>query len=348
MTSIVAAAKVQAEFRYDQATVKREILRWLNGHPSLLRLAESFDNALVETRSSVAPIEWVFRARGLEESNNLYREKASELATRAAAECLATAGVRPDQIDLVVSTSCTGFMIPSVDAVVAERLGMRRDLRRLPITEHGCAAGVVALSFANDYLRLHEDQRALVLAVELPSVTFQPGDRRPENIISAAIFGDGAAAVLLSGAPEKGRPSIVASRSVRFANTLDLMGFELKDPGLHIVLSRDIPSVVRREVPQVINEFLAGRSLTRRDLSHFLLHPGGRRILDALEETLGLEPRSLTVSRDVLRTHGNLSSATVLVILHQYLEQGLGSEGELGLMAAFGPGFGAELLLLGW
>lgn len=349
MATIVATATARGEFVYDQQTVKAAIARWLNGaSKSLTRLTDAFDQALVERRSSVAPIEWVFSRRRLEESNDLYKRKAADLATEVAARCLAAAGLRAQDIDLVVSTSCTGFMIPSVDAVVAERLGMKRHLRRLPITEHGCAAGVVALSCARDYLLAHPDDRVLVIAVELPSVTFQIADQRPENVISSALFGDGAAAALLTGAGGATAPRVIATRSVRFENALDVMGFELRDSGLHIVLSREIPALVRREVPGVITEFLASRSLALGDIDHFLLHPGGRRILEALEETLALPPGALEISRGVLRDCGNLSSATVLVILHEYLERSLARAGDLGLMVAFGPGFGAELLLLEW
>ncbi|MFO0982035.1 MAG: 3-oxoacyl-[acyl-carrier-protein] synthase III C-terminal domain-containing protein [Planctomycetota bacterium] len=354
MAAIVATSAVQGEFTYDQGTVKREITRWLNGSSkALLRVADSLDHALVERRSSVAPIDWVFSARRLQESNDVYRAKAVELATRAVQQCLAAAGKSAHDVDLIVSTSCTGFMIPSVDAVIAERLGMRRLLRRLPITEHGCAAGVVALAFATDYLRAHPEHTVLVVAVELPSVTFQPADRRPENIISAAIFGDGAAAALIEGVDRRRQPGggavrLLASQSVRFENALDMMGFELRDSGLHIVLSRDIPAVVRREVPAVIAEFLRSERTSLGEIDHFLLHPGGRKILEALEETLALPEGALAVSRDVLRERGNLSSATVLVILHEYLVRGLARGGDRGLMVAFGPGFGAELLLLRW
>ncbi|MEW6741540.1 MAG: 3-oxoacyl-[acyl-carrier-protein] synthase III C-terminal domain-containing protein [Planctomycetota bacterium] len=349
MNCIIATSHVQGEYVYDQSTVKQRILQWLNGSSSRLQgLADSFDRAIVSSRSSVVPIEWVFSERGIQESNDVYKTKAAELATRATEECLARAGLEPRDVDYVISTSCTGFMIPSVEAVVAERLGMRPDLRRLPITEHGCAAGVVGLTTAADYLVAHPQHKVLVLSVELPSVTFQPGDLREANIISSALFGDGAAAALLAGEAHSGCPRIVAQRSARFANGLDLMGFDLRDSGLHIVLSRKIPAVLQKEVPGLLHSFLAEHGLSLQDINHYLFHPGGRRIIEAFEETMQLPQGALDVTRSVLQRYGNLSSATVLVVLGEYLERGLARPGEIGLMVAFGPGFGAEMALVEW
>lgn len=349
MNSIIATSHVQGEHLYDQATVKERILRWLERSGSdLTRLSKSFENALVSSRSSVMPIEWVFSERSFEASNDVYKEHAADLATRAAEECLREAGLEARDVDLVVSTSCTGFMIPSVDATIADRLDMRTDLRRLPITEHGCAAGVVALTNAADYLVAHPDHRVLVVAVELPSVTFQPGDLSYANVISSTIFGDGAAAALLSGERQAGLPEIVARRSERFPGTTDLMGFDLHDSGLHIVLSRKIPSVLEARVPALLEAFLGENGLTPPEVDHFLFHPGGRKIIEAFERTMRLSAGALDTTRGVLSRFGNLSSATVLVVLREFMQSGVTHAGDTGLMVAFGPGFGAELALLRW
>jgi predicted naringenin-chalcone synthase len=349
MSSIVATATRSAQFEYAQPKIKEHAVAWLNGSSGGLQSALSaFDNGLVARRSSSLPLADVFRVRGLEESNDLYIERSIELATAVTEEALRNAGLRATDVDLFVSTSCTGFMIPSVDAHVAERLKMKPSMRRLPITEHGCAGGAVALAFAHDHLVAHPGHRALVVAVELPSLTFQYRDRSPANVVSAALFGDGAAAVVLSSAPTPGRPRIVRAASHRFADSLDWMGFQLKDSGLHIVLSKEIPRHVRTHARALIDGFLAESGLALGDVRHFLFHPGGRKILEAFEATLGLPKDGLAASRAVLRAHGNLSSATVLFILEEQMKRVVAQPGERGLLIAFGPGFGAELLLLQW
>jgi predicted naringenin-chalcone synthase len=349
MSSLLASAVRSGAFEYEQATVKSHVRAWLNGDGSRReRILSAFDSALVERRSSVVPIEEVFRARSFGASNDLYIRHAVELATDVAQRALARAGLAPDQVDYFVSSSCTGFMIPSLDAHVAERLRMKPTLRRLPITEHGCAGGAVALAHAHDHLLAHPDHKALVVAVELPSLTFQAGDRAPANVVSSALFGDGAAAVVLASAPVAGRPRIVRTGSRRFEKSLDWMGFQLRDSGLHVLLSPEIPRQVRAAAQELVVGFLHECGLALADVDHFLFHPGGRKILEAFEQTLELPRQALAASRRVLRDHGNLSSATVLYIVDDYLSNSIGRAGERGLLLAFGPGFGAEFLLLEW
>jgi len=349
MSSIVATATRAAQFDHAQLEIKEHAVAWLNGASGGLKSALSaFDSGLVARRSSTIPLRDVFRVRGFGESNDLYVERSIELATAVTKEALRRAKRRARDVDLFVSTSCTGFMIPSVDAHVAERLKMKPSLRRLPITEHGCAGGAVALGFAHDHLVAHPGGTALVVAVELPSLTFQYGDRSPANVVSAALFGDGAAAVVLTAEPAKGRPRIVRVASHRFEKSLDWMGFHLEDSGLHIVLSREIPRRIREHARNLIEGFLAECGLALGDVHHFLFHPGGRKILEAFEATLALPRDALAASRAVLRAHGNLSSATVLFILEEHMKHVVAKPGERGLLIAFGPGFGAELLLLQW
>jgi predicted naringenin-chalcone synthase len=334
MSSLLASAVRSGAFEYEQATVKSHVRAWLNGDGSRReRILSAFDSALVERRSSVVPIEEVFRARSFGASNDLYIRHAVELATDVAQRALARAGLAPDQVDYFVSSSCTGFMIPSLDA---------------HITEHGCAGGAVALAHAHDHLLAHPDHKALVVAVELPSLTFQAGDRAPANVVSSALFGDGAAAVVLASAPVAGRPRIVRTGSRRFEKSLDWMGFQLRDSGLHVLLSPEIPRQVRAAAQELVVGFLHECGLALADVDHFLFHPGGRKILEAFEQTLELPRQALAASRRVLRDHGNLSSATVLYIVDDYLSNSIGRAGERGLLLAFGPGFGAEFLLLEW
>ena len=349
MSTVLATATQTGRYEYDQSSVKDQVKVWLNGSGRRLeRVVRAFDHDQVQTRTSVEPIDYIFSKRSFEESNNCYIKHAVELATQVTTQCLENAGLKPTDIDYVISTSCTGIMIPSVDAVVAERLGMKSSLRRLPITEHGCAAGAVALAQAHDYLIAHPEATVLIIAVEIPSLTFQPNDKTPTNVISTALFGDGAAAVILRSTPQAGQPRILQTKSHRFPNSLDWMGFELKNTGLQIVLSREVPDRVREASRAVIEEFLTECDISLEEIDHFLLHPGGGKIIQAFEETLELGPDDLDLSRSVLRRFGNLSSATVLFILHEAIQRRVSRSGDRGLMMAFGPGFGAELLLMDW
>lgn len=355
MASIVATATKSAAHVYPQPEIREHARAWLNG--TLTRKGEgghaahalsAFENGLVEQRSSAIPLEEVFRARSFGASNDRYIECAVELATAVADQALRNAGLAARDVDFFVSTSCTGFMIPSVDAHVAERLGMKPGLRRLPITEHGCAGGAVALGCAHDHLAANPGRVALVVAVELPSLTFQVGDRSPANVVSAALFGDGAAAVVLTSQPRPGFPRITRVASHRFPESLDWMGFKLKDSGLHVILSSEIPRQVLTHARELVVGFLDDSGLAIGDVRHLLFHPGGRKILEAFERTLELPPDALFASRKVLRDHGNLSSATVLFILDEHLRRREARCGDHGLLLAFGPGFGAELVLLQW
>jgi len=250
-------------------------------------------------------------------------------------------------VDLLITVSCTGVMIPSLDAHLANDLGFRPDLRRLPITELGCAAGASALARAADYVRAWPGATVLVVAVELPSLTFQRQDTSQANLISSILFGDGAAAVLVTGRDAHG-PRIVESESFLFPRTLGAMGFDLGSDGFHIVLSRDVPELIRAEVRGLLDRFLTRVGLRRDELSVFILHPGGRKLLAFIEEELALSPADTECSWHVLREYGNQSSASVLFVLHEWLARRTAPPGSHGLLAAFGPGFSADLLLLNW
>lgn len=312
------------------------------------RLLRAYERGLVDTRACVLPIEEVFQPRGFEEKNDIYMRAAADLGEKAVRRALDAAHIRADEVDFFVATSCTGFMIPSVDAVIAHRLGMKNSLSRLPITQHGCAGGVVALRQAQEHLLAHPEHTVLVLAVEIPSVTFQHEDFSPANIISASLFGDGAAAVVLRADGPADLPRILATDSRLFPDSLDLMGFQLRDSGLKIVLSKRVPEAIREHAPTALRDFLGRNGLDDSDIRHFLLHPGGRKIVEGFESTFGLGEGGLDLTRSVLREHGNLSSATVLFVLDAMQRSGRARTNDMGILVAFGPGFGCETLLLGW
>jgi len=352
MATLLALERYVPPYRYDQGEVVPWVREWLEEAPgqAARRLLSVYESAGVRSRASVVPIEDVFRPRDFETQNRRYREIACREGTLLARRALDASGLRPADIDFVVSVSCTGYMIPAVDAHVADALGMGPALARLPITESGCAGGVVGLARALDHLAAHPGRAALVLALEFSSLTFQRWDHSPTNVVSTAIFGDGGAAAVLVG-PEHPRARggslrVRDSASVFFPGTTHLMGFELRNQGLQIVLDKGLAPFVRREIGPAVDGFLTARGLDRGDVTRWVLHPGGRRIVEAMVERLELSPADLAPTEAVLSRHGNMSSVTVLFVLDEILRCHRPEAGALGLLGAFGPGFGAELALV--
>jgi alkylresorcinol/alkylpyrone synthase len=353
MSTLLAVERFLPAYRYPQEEVSRWVREWLreNDAGASERLLSVYASAGVKTRASVVPIEEVFRPGDFETQNNRYREIARVAGVELARRTLESARLAPEEIDLIVSVSCTGFMIPALDAYVADALGMGPRLARLPITESGCAGGVVALARAGDYLAAHPDRTALVLAMEFSSLTFQRWDRSATNVVSTAIFGDGGAAVVLVG-PEHPRAKgpalarLTDAESIFFPATTHLMGFALRNQGLQIVLDKGLAPFVRREVVGAVDAFLGPRHLAKSDVTRWILHPGGRRIIEVMAERLGLHAEDLAPTEDVLSEHGNMSSVTVLFVLDEILRRHRPRPGERGVLGAFGPGFGAEFALL--
>ena len=308
---------------------------------------EVLDNSRIDKRYSLFPVDYLVEPRSLTLKNSEYREHAIALSRQVATEALARANRDASEVDMIISVSCTGFMIPSVEAYLIGDMGFRPDVRRLPITELGCAAGAVGLTRAWEYLRAHPKATVLLIAVELPTLTFQRGDVSQANLISAALFGDGVAAAVISDGAAKG-PAILDSQSYLFPSSIDAMGFDLKDTGFHIVLSREVPQLIRENIGALLEGFLSRNGLTQKQIKAFVLHPGGQKLLGYMQEELGLCACQVQPSWDVLRDYGNLSSASVLFVLHEWMTRGKVKAGELGFLAAFGPGFSAEMLLLQW
>jgi alkylresorcinol/alkylpyrone synthase len=305
------------------------------------------DNAQVHKRHSIFPIEYTVEPRPLSKTNEEYQEHAIALGRRAAEECLAKAGMVPADVDLIITVSCTGYMIPSLDVHLLNLMGFRNNIRRLPITELGCVAGAIALSRARDFLLGAPGKTVLIVAVELPSLTFQRKDLSQGNLISAVIFGDGAAAAILTNQPSSG-PRILDSESFTLPASMDALGFDLRDSGFHIVLSKELPQLVREQIKGLVENFLGRHNLTPGEMTAYLLHPGGQKLLVCIEEELGLQRCHTKFSWDVLRDYGNISSATILFILQEWLTKKQMNQGDYGLVAGFGPGFSSEFLLLQW
>jgi len=305
------------------------------------------DNAQVHNRHSIFPLDYTIEPRALSQTNNEYIEHSVKLGREAAEKCLERAGLRPEDIDLIITVSCTGFMIPSLDAHLIQLMGFRSNIRRMPFTELGCAAGAMAIGRAADYLKAHPGGNVLIISVELPSLTFQRKDISQANLISSILFGDGAAAVIISGNGARG-PKILTSETYTFPDSLGAMGFDLRDSGFHILLAKDVPEMIGASIGDLVRGFLDRNGRKREEIKGWILHPGGARLLGNVETELGLCKCDTQPSWDILGNVGNLSSATILFILQEWLEKRPLKAGEYAMAAAFGPGFSAEFLLLQW
>jgi len=347
--AIVATATAVPEHTISREDVKLYLGRVFDIPERRLEAMMSIvDNAQVHSRQMIFPLDYTIQSRSLEKTNQEYMQHAIELGRRAAEECLQRAGMTPQDIDMIITVSCTGFMIPSLDAHLINLMGFRSDVRRMPFTELGCAAGAMALGRASDYLQSRADGNVLIIAVELPSLTFQRKDISQANLISSILFGDGAAAVIVSGKKSASGPRILVSETYTFPDSLGAMGFDLKDSGFHILLSKDVPEMIGERIEGLVDGFLSRHGVTRDQIRGWILHPGGSRLLGNVEKALGLSKCDTQPSWDVLGNVGNLSSATVLFILQEWMEKRPLKKGDIAMAAAFGPGFSAEFLLLQW
>lgn len=345
---ILATATASPVHTYSTDQILPWLRRWLDARDATLyaRMARLVEAVQIDQRSSALPIEDTFTPRSFEEKNDSYIECAIELAGRAFEQALARAGLQATDIDFIITTSCTGFMIPSLDAHLANRYRMKRALQRLPVLQMGCAGGTAALIYATDYLRAHPDHHVAVIACELPSVTLQLDDLSMANIVSTALFADGTACVLL-GPTDAVRPVIVDKQMTHIHDTADVMGYRLTNSGLRIVLDRAVPEVIAANLESILVPFLARNGRTLQEVDHMIFHPGSIRILERTEAFLAPHGKHVDDAKAVLRRHGNMSSATVLFILARFVDRHLPA-GEVGLMLSFGPGFMGHTLLLEW
>jgi alkylresorcinol/alkylpyrone synthase len=310
-------------------------------NPRFERLMPIYRNAQIDTRYSCVPLEWYGQDHGFAERNELYLENAVELLTQAAREAVEMAGLTLADIDGIVVVSSTGIATPSLDALVMERLDLRRDIMRLPIFGLGCVGGVLGLARTAALARAEPGLRILFLVVELCGLTFRANDFTKSNIVATALFGDGAAAAVVTS--ECDGPRVTAWGEHTWKDTLGIMGWGVRDDGLAVVFSRDIPMLVRTQMGEAAESFLDRVGLGFADIGSFVCHPGGAKVLDALEEIFGLAEGALTHSREVLRSHGNMSAATVLFVLKSTLESG---DPAPHLLSSLGPGFTAGFLVL--
>lgn len=338
----------------DQETLIAAFRRtWGAAHFNVERLEELHRAVQVGGRHLALPIERYESLTSLGERNAAWLEAATELGEAAVRSALERAGIGPGEVDHLLFVTTTGIATPSLDARLVNRLGISENVKRTPIFGLGCAAGAAGLARASDTLRAFPGQVALLLSVELCSLTLQRDDLSIANIISSGLFGDGAAAVVLAGGAREprstgGSPCVLASRSRFYRETERVMGWDIVDSGFKVVLSARVPQVVRENVPGDVDAFLTSQGLDRSGIRHWIAHTGGPKVLEALEEALELPRAALARSWSSLRETGNLSSASVLFVLGELLDSGEAKPGDLGLLLSMGPGFCSEMALLRW
>ena len=322
---------------------------WLNGQEQRYqrKVIKLFENAGVERRFSIMDAEEVFLKTSFAEKNKIYKRETIKLAEGALVKALENAQLKPTDIDYIITVSCTGIMIPSVDAYLINKLQLKQDIVRLPITEMGCVAGVSGMIYANNFLKANPNKRAAVIAVESPTSTFQMDDYSMTNIVSAAIFGDGCACTILSSYENEQGPEIIDEAMYHFYNAEHMMGFELTNSGLQMVLDKEVPDKIAAHFPEIVHPFLARNNMSIADIDHLIFHPGGKKIVQTVEDLFGKLGKNINHTKAVLRDYGNMSSATVLYVLEKFMQEAP-KKGDLGLMLSFGPGFTAQRLLLKW
>ncbi|WP_318245847.1 type III polyketide synthase [Bacillus tianshenii] len=321
------------------------------------RLLTVFQNGQIEKRHFAKDVEWFSTPHTFEEKNNIYLEEAVAYGVNAIQACLSNtvtlkSPVQYEEIEAIFYISTTGMSTPSIEARIMNKLPFSPYTKRIPIWGLGCAGGAAGLSRAYEYCLAFPDAKVLVLCVELCSLTFQKNDHSKSNLVGTSLFADGIACVLVAGDcvavdGKQAYPNILGSQSTLMKDSEDVMGWEIKNEGLYVVFSRDIPSIIENWLAPNVKRFLDQQDIRLEEIEHFVFHPGGKKVLEAYKESLGIPVEKLETSMKVLKEYGNMSSATVLYVLKEIMETKAG-KGQIGIAGALGPGFSSELLLLKW
>ncbi|GIN70109.1 putative chalcone synthase [Bacillus sp. J14TS2] len=322
------------------------------------RLLKVFKNGEIKKRHFVKPLDWYTEPHSFSEKNNVFIESAVGLCLTAIRDCFAQAKTKReigyDEIDAIFLINTTGLSTPSLDARIINQLPFSSQTKRIPIWGLGCGGGASGLSRAHEYCLAYPKAKVLVVGVELCSLTFQLNDRSKSNFIGTSLFSDGAAAVLIGGEDvpynelvDRSLPAILETQSTIMKDSLDVMGWQFEDDGFYVVFSKDIPTLVRNWLQPVMLQFLEQNNLNEAEIAHFIAHPGGKKVIKAYEEALQLPESKTAQSLEILKEYGNMSSVTVFFVLERFMNQSI-SSGDYGVIAALGPGFSSELLLLRW
>jgi alkylresorcinol/alkylpyrone synthase len=323
------------------------------------RLLSVFQNGQIEKRHFARDLDWFEVDHTFEEKNDAYIETSVKLGAEAITNCLKNDDflkneIRFEEIDAIFTISSTGLSTPSIDARIMNILPSSQYTKRIPIWGLGCAGGAAGLSRAFEYCLAYPKAKVLVLSIELCSLTFQRNDRSKSNLIGTSLFADGVACALVCGddsgyekvTKRKAAPNIVGTQSTTMPDSEDVMGWDVKNEGLYVVFSKDIPTIIENWLQPNVLRFLNSNGLDVQDLDHFIAHPGGKKVIDAYVSALKLPEAMTKNSLDVLKEFGNMSSVTIFYVLKRFMETA--KEGDLGLGAALGPGFSSELLLMRW
>ena len=347
---IIAAASAFPPNYYSQEFLTTALSAfWADKLPNPEILRRLHVNACVDGRHLARPIQDYYEMRTFGDFNGAWMEAAEDLGSQALCRAVTQAGVSRGDIGALFFVSVTGISSPSIDARLINKLKLSPNTRRIPIFGLGCVAGAAGIARAADYVKAYPSQVAALVSVETCSLTLQRNDLTAANLISSGLFGDGAAAVLVAGDQiERPGPEIVATRSTLYPDTEDAMGWKVSERGFEIVLSPDVPKVIREHLGHDVDAFLDEHDLRRSDIGAWVLHTGGPKVLEATQDALGIDRAALEVSWDCLRTMGNLSSASVLCVLEKFMTAKRPKAGTWGILAAMGPGFCSELVLMRW
>ena len=346
---IVTVAKQLPQYSRTTADILPMLDGWLYEQDDrfIKKVKKIFEGAAVDKRYSIMDPEEVFTATSFEEKNDIYTREVIILGEQVLQKALEKANWDPQTLDYIITVSCTGIMIPSLDAYLINKMKLRQDIVRLPVTEMGCAAGISGIIYAKNFLKANHGKRAAVIAVESPTATFQLDDFSMPNIVSAAIFGDGAACCLLSSHEEDNGPEIINEEMYHFYEAEHMMGFKLTNSGLKMVLDIEVPDTIASHFGDIIHPFLKKNNLEIKDIEYMIFHPGGKKIITTVEALFSGLGKNIDDTKEVLKEYGNMSSATVLYVLEQIMDRNP-KQGEKGLMLSFGPGFSAQRVLLQW
>jgi alkylresorcinol/alkylpyrone synthase len=341
--SLLSLATAVPPYAVEQQEAKIRAREAFGGNKALFdRLATVFDNAGIARRHIVAPQDWYMHRHGWHDRNAIYLEAAEELFVEAATAAIEKASLTPRQIDGVVTVSTTGIATPSLEARVGPAMGLRDDVRRLPVFGLGCAGGVSGLSLASNMASAEPGTNWLFVTIETCSISIRLDSDDPAAIVATALFGDGAAAAVVTSG-EHSLARITGSAEKLWPDTLRIMGWNVEDPGLAVVFDRAIPPFIEAELAQAVDAMCGQMGISRGEIDRFCCHPGGVKVIDAIETALELNQGELNLEREVLRDHGNMSAPTVLFVLDRLLKQGLPDK---VMMTAFGPGFTCAGMLL--
>lgn len=337
---LVATGTALPEYSYTNEEVTQKALEWVKDQSSSLKKVtrKIFESSNIEQRHFISPLDNVLNKSSLTDASERYIEVAQELSHSAFESALREAQLDSSEIDCLITTSCTGYMIPSIDVFLINRLNMKKDIRRIPITEVGCGAGISALIYGHDFLKGHENSRVAIVSLEFPTNTIQLDDFSMENIVGNAVFADGVSCKILSNCEIDKGINVVDTFMYQIPDTAELLGYDLTDTGFHLRLDREVPNVIAANFMDVVEPFLERNDTSFEQMNDVIVHPGGVKIIDMLEELLVQYGKNIADSRYVMQKYGNMSSATIGFILDRYISKHKGAKKSV-IAVSFGPGF---------